>query len=115
MSQKVKISGLEEFKAAMARKSKALQAGLPDAVKEAVNAGYKTASSKAPQRTGELKGSLEKKISGLEGEVQTDLRYAHFVEFGTKAHGGPQPFIRPAQKKANKVLIKKVLETVKKK
>lgn len=116
MSAAFKLSGLEEFKAAMARKSKTLQRELPKIISEVVDEAHKTAVDKAPKgETGDLKGSIEKKVSGLDGEVATEIRYGRFVEFGTKSHGAAQPFIRPVQKVANGLLMKKVLEVVKKK
>lgn len=46
------------------------------------------ASQRAARRSGELKRSIKTRFSrtNLQGQVYTQLRYAHLIELGTKAH-----------------------------
>lgn len=114
MGQTIKLNGLEEFKKAMAMKSAAVKAGLPAAVAKAAKQAEEKAKSLVPKRTGNLQGSIHSSISGLNAEVATDERYAGFVEFGTAKHGGPQPYMRPAQTVANKTLMDEVIKLARK-
>lgn len=45
-----------------------------------------------------LKNSYKVKVDPVTGDasITTDVRYWHFVEFGTREHGHAQPHIRPA-------------------
>lgn len=115
MATGFKLSGLEEFKKAMAFKSTALKTELPAIVTKVAKEAQTYAKKKVPKDSHTLEGSIEITGSGLESIVETHERYSHFVEFGTARHGPEQPYMRPAQKMANGMLIKEVLKVVKKK
>jgi hypothetical protein len=53
------------------------------------------ARNRAPKLTGTLAGSIQGASHGLTGLVETSLRYAEYVEYGT-GHGPPQPYMMPA-------------------
>lgn len=115
MPVKFKISGMEEFEVAMKKKGERIKSGLPECVSKSIDHGYKVATELVPQDTGHLKGTIQKKVTGLKGEVSTNERYAAFVEFGTAKHGAAQPYMRPAQKAAKGKMAELVKELVAKK
>ena len=49
-----------------------------------------------PIRTGRLLGSISDDVqdtpTGAMGRIVTHIRYARYVEFGTREHGGPQRY-----------------------
>lgn len=53
------------------------------------------AQSRAPVRTGTLRGSIESRTEDMRVEVVATTDYAAFVEFGTR-NQEPQPFLTPA-------------------
>jgi HK97 gp10 family phage protein len=61
------------------------------------------AKANAPHLTGALADSITGTASGLTGTVETSIRYAQFVEFGT-GHGPPQPYLIPAAENAEESL-----------
>jgi len=54
------------------------------------------ARQRAPKRTGTLRKSIKQRFSAmrLEGQVFSELPYAHLVEFGSRAHT-----VRPKKKR----------------
>lgn len=112
---KIEYEGLEAFKKAMAKKSTHVKVDLPKLVKEVTKDAQSLAQELVPKRTGTLRNSIDIGFSdgGLVGVLLTQERYAGFVEFGTKKHGGAQPYMRPAQTKARQALIDECLRLVK--
>lgn len=74
------------------------------AVEEALKSGTKEiqrqAKERTPYRTGKLKRSVKQKytVGKMQGMVYSNLKYAHLVEFGFKAHT-----VSPKNKKSMKV------------
>lgn len=58
-------------------------ANLEEALGQACALVERSAKSKAPKGTGELRRSITSKVDGTKGEVFTPLHYAPYVEFGT--------------------------------
>lgn len=69
-------------------------------VKTTTDQVARDASARAPKLTGTLSGSITGSARGLKGLVETDLRYAQYVEYGS-GHGPPQPYMNPAADKAD--------------
>jgi HK97 gp10 family phage protein len=64
-----------------------------------------TAQGLAPVDTGTLRDSISAQKTGAERWMVTaNVRYAQYVEYGTKNHGGPQPFMTPAAHQAEPFL-----------
>lgn len=106
------IKGLDELKKSLGRKKMSIEQ-INKAVEAAVKVGYEDAVANCPRKTNTLANSIEKRVEGTTGIVETKLRYAPFVEFGTKKHGPAQPFMRPAQEKARQTLFDEALKLVK--
>ena len=53
------------------------------AIKDGCLIVEREAKQAAPVRSGELRSSIESRVSGNEGEVGTSLFYAPYVEYGT--------------------------------
>ncbi len=71
------------------------QARVGEAVGKTAHKMEKDGKRFAPVLTGALRESIVAVIAGMTAEIGTDLRYAHYVEFGD-GHGGPQPYMGPA-------------------
>ena len=67
------------------------------ALKRGTHAVYREARQRVPVRTGKLKKSIKTRFSAvkLEGQVYSNVPYAHLVEFGSRVHT-----VRPKKKKA---------------
>ena len=65
--------------------------------KKGTNAVAREARQRVPVRSGKLKKSIKTRFSTvkLEGQVYSNVPYAHLVEFGSRAHT-----VRPKKKKA---------------
>lgn len=100
-----------------AKSQPAVYAAARDAVEETTAEIEDLARFLAPELTGDLKDSIDSTVSGLQGQVFTELRYAPFVEFGTYKDT-PQPFLIPAsdayEDEYPVIMEKKVLPVVKK-
>ena len=66
-------------------------------LKNGTNAVAREARQRVPVRSGKLKKSIKTRFSmvKLEGQVYSNVPYAHLVEFGSRAHT-----VRPKKKKA---------------
>ena len=62
--------------------------GLENAISNAVRRMAYRAKAKVPRRTGSLRNSIytSMKKQLLQGEFGAKMYYAHFIEYGTKAH-----------------------------
>ena len=67
------------------------------ALKRGTHAVYREARQRVPVRSGKLKKSIKTRFSAvkLEGQVYSNVPYAHLVEFGSRAHT-----VKPQKKKA---------------
>lgn len=81
--------------------SRGLQLAAAVAARKAAFAAAKAAKKKAPWRTGRLRMSINPRIkTAFLWNVGTNLKYARFVEEGTKAGTRNGPYIYPDTKKA---------------
>ena len=67
----------------------------PEAIRKTALSIERSAKSIVPVETGLLRSSIGSDIGALSATIGTDLRYAHFVEWGT-SEMAPQPYMRPA-------------------
>jgi HK97 gp10 family phage protein len=64
-----------------------------------------TAQGLVPVDTGKLHDSIQaQKVGAERWTVTANIRYAQYVEYGTKNHGGPQPYMTPAAHQAEPFL-----------
>lgn len=95
MGRTVKVEGLPQMTAALARKAAEAHAAAVAAVAAEVEAVKADASSGAPVDKGELRDSIRGEASGTSGTVRATARHANFVESGTFKDKA-QPFMGPA-------------------
>lgn len=92
MQISVTFFGLYETIEALYRAPMDVKAHESDIRRDMLRKVGETAKELAPFLSGELRDS----ITWDDHEVGPTARYAHYVEFGTLEHGGPQPFLFPA-------------------
>ncbi|AZB56549.1 HK97 gp10 family phage protein [Cereibacter sphaeroides] len=132
MSVTVSVSGLRELEAQLANLSRAAGKGaLRRALHRAAKPLAELAASKAPERSGALKGSIivGAKLNGRQTRLHRRLfrddraavelfvgpsylrgdggRHGHLVEFGT-LHMAAQPFLRPAWDQDREALLERL-------
>lgn len=88
----VKIENIAEFRKAFQRAPEVVGRELHRAFEKSTSAVQATAKRLVPVDSGRLRDSIETEIRPLEASVFTTLKYAPFVEFGTRPHfPPPQP------------------------
>jgi len=94
----IEIKGLKETQREMERIVRDLR-GEPylSAMRRATLLVQRSAKIKAPVDTGRLRASITPEVRAqgnlVTGVVGSNVKYAHFVELGTKAHFVPQQYI----------------------
>lgn len=98
----VEIEGTKELEKAFARLGKQASEHLEESVLSGAEIIRQSAIQKAPYKTGNLRGNIEKATSLKSfGRVEVDIGpnrkawYAHFLEYGTSKMPA-KPFLRPA-------------------
>lgn len=100
MAEGFSIEGLAELGRKLAEKAAELQLGAAAAVAAEVKLVKEDAKAGAPiGPTGKLRESIEGHSEGVKGEVETNVRYAPFVEHGTYKDPA-QPFMGPAAERS---------------
>lgn len=97
---KVELNNLPKMKARLA-------AGMPAAIASTVSEIKADAISATPVQSGKLRGGWDSMQTGNYAEVFNDVRYAGFVEYGTRNAEGTK-MLRPAVHKALPKLIAKI-------
>lgn len=90
----VRVIGDKALAAGLRRAASRL-ADLADPTREAARAVARTAARRAPKRTGRLARGHSVTVTGGTGVVSNTVRYAGFVEDGTR-YMRAQPFLRPS-------------------
>lgn len=91
------LVGLPKVLARVAAIDKAVDIGADKVTHEAAVEIVKRARSRAPVRTGHLRGSIKATRTGdNEAVVSTDVRYAPYQEFGTSRGVEAHEFLRTA-------------------
>ena len=86
------FSELAKLASDLAADAAMAQGKIEPAVGRAVDYLHGLATSSAPVRTGELRGSIRKDTSGLGRRVYAPVRQAFYQEYGTSVMA-PQPFL----------------------
>lgn len=106
----VRIEGIPEAEEALMRASERLLGLMAKVVQETTEDVASEARRLAPVDTGKLRGSIETRTGGLDGEVVTDAPYAGYVEFGT-SRAPAKPFLTPAAEIHRRRFISGLTET----
>lgn len=91
----VKVEGLERFVEGMRGFRVDVQTAIREASEWTAMEAANRARSRAPVRTGRLRGSIQTLTASAESKVQVTAPYAGYVEFGTRRMRA-QPFLRPS-------------------
>jgi hypothetical protein len=90
----VSLSGIEPFRARMDAAVQDLGAAVFDATVEGSDAIADAIIAASPERTGRLRQSWKTSVvrtpTGARGTISSSLRYARFVDRGTREHGKAQ-------------------------
>ena len=84
------------------KSEKAIKEGYKDALDEIMKELKTKTIAYAPERTGDLKRSVDTEVHGTRGILTVDMNYAGFQEFGTmymEAANMGIGYVRPAVKK----------------
>lgn len=94
---KLKVEGVDNLTQMFQGKQKSIENKITKALAKSGMIVAADAKAKAPVKTGQLRDSINVKISGKSAEIGTNVEYAIYQEFGTryiKAH----PYLIPALK-----------------
>lgn len=90
----VNLGGLDRLKAALAAMPEELLEAIRKATDQSTALAADAIRGETPERTGRLERSITSTVrvmpAGAEGHISSSLRYARFVEFGTREHGRAQ-------------------------
>lgn len=90
----VQVIGADRVMRALRRAAREI-GDLSGPTRAASRAVERTAVRLAPRRTGRLARSIRTSVAGGSGVISDRVRYASFVEYGTR-NMRAQPFLRPA-------------------
>lgn len=109
---KVKVEGIDKVVDNINKYNDEIQ----DKIKQVLADGgiqiQREAQSRAPVRTGTLRGSIESRTEDMRVEVVATTDYAAFVEFGTRFMD-PQPFLTPAFELVAPQVVRDIEEALK--
>ncbi|MBX6361316.1 MAG: HK97 gp10 family phage protein [Acidobacterium ailaaui] len=97
------FSGLEAVEQALQAALESMTEQINEAVQEAALYCQAQAKRRCPVDTGRLRSSIEYQPGYLEAQVETNVYYAPFVEYGTRKMTA-RPFLGPASTQASKRL-----------
>lgn len=83
---KIKIPKLEKFIELLDKYPSLARERFTEATNRALDVWYGSTLTWTPYRTGKLASSIKKKTTFLSGELYTNLEYAPYVYFGTRAY-----------------------------
>lgn len=70
-----------------------------------------TAVNLVPVDSGNLKGSINRRVFSDRAEVGTNVEYAEYVEYGVRGRTG-QPYMRPAIDENRRGLLRRLAELI---
>jgi HK97 gp10 family phage protein len=89
-----KVKGAERLSAAL-RDPALVEGPIRDFLEASGSVVERSAKTKAPVDTGRLKNSIISTVQGLRAVVVAGVKYAPFVEFGTRPHWPPLSAMQP--------------------
>ena len=84
----VQIKGFAEFNKNLNKAPKQLEDNLDTAIKKSIATISRNAKLKTPVRTGQLVKGYRTKFGSLEGVLANIVKYAPYVEYGTRSFTG---------------------------